>query len=61
MLKNYINSIEYDSAYGYTFRGDGFGDCEKLKHHCDYLIIPEYIEYCERQIYLAKQYLEEAK
>jgi len=67
-LEHYINSIRKDKVFDskvsfkdldeYTFYGDGQGDCEKSSNAISNLILlNDYIEYCEKQINLAKEYI----
>lgn len=57
MLKQYINSIRKNED-GFLFSGDGCGDFEETEYHAENRIVKDYIEYCEKQIEVAKEYLE---
>jgi len=67
MINLYINSISkrkefnknnFEDQTVYKFTGDGYGDFEKWADSATKEVISSYILHCERQIELAKDYLE---
>lgn len=63
MIEDYITSIgygwinPYDGSKSYTFYGDGIGDFEQCKNSAKIEVVQDYIEYCQRQIELAHEYI----
>jgi hypothetical protein len=67
-LEKWINRVEIDKTFNYTttnydirlkFYGDGEGDFEESSFCIDKDLVIKYIDYCEEQIKLAKEYIGE--
>ncbi len=64
MIVDYITSMaytwseKYDGTKEFVFYGDGVGDSEQMTNFVyDKQILLDYIEYCNRQIELANEYI----
>ena len=59
--RNYFSLTTFTDEIEFYFEGDGMGDFEESSNSATEQIIKNYINECERQIILAKEYLENIK